>query len=96
VRVGKHASRYSDWDISLGAGAGVTLLRFNTGQPVSDRGSYLAPVLRAEVGYGGIKLGYEMTIGSHDNFDSSTDPVRLAYSAQTLALTILFSPDPED
>jgi hypothetical protein len=96
LRVGKHASRYSDWEVSLGAGIGVSLLSFNTGQPVRDSGSYLAPALRAELGYGSFKLGFESALGSHDNFDANSTPVRLAYRAQTLTLTLIGGPDPED
>ena len=74
----------------------MALLSFNTGQPVRDSGTYLAPALRAELGYESFKVGFESALGGHDNFDANSTPVRLAYRAQTLTLTFITRPDPED
>jgi hypothetical protein len=95
-RIGRHASRYSDWAISLGGGAGVSLVSFNSGQPISDSGSWLSPVFRIEAGYSSFKVGFESSLGAHKAYSSDAAADRVAYRTQTLTLTLTTQPDQED
>lgn len=96
ARVGAHASRYGDWPIALGAGAGATLYTFNLGEPVADSGTFIQPQFKLEAAYSIFKLGYAMGIGYHDNFASSSDQIRLSYLTQFITLNLATQANPED
>ncbi len=96
ARLGGRASRYADWDFSLGAGIGVELVSFSTGEPVSASATYLAPVARVEAAYGFVHVFAEVALTAHDDFASPQDPVRLSYQQKSVGLGVLFKAEPDD
>lgn len=96
ARLGGRASRYADWDLSLGAGVGVELVSFATGEPVSASSTYLAPVARVEAAYGFAHVFAEVALAAHDDFASPQDPVRLSYQQKSFGLGVLFKAAADD
>jgi hypothetical protein len=76
LRLGTHASRYGDWSpsedwsVSLGAGAGIAAVAFETEGPLEDSGAFIAPALRLEVYFGVLKFGFETWLGEARPFSS--------------------------
>lgn len=96
ARLGGRASRYADWDWSLGAGLGVELVSFSTGEPVSASSTYVSPVARVEAAYGFVHVFAEAALTAHDDFASPQDPVRLSYRQKSFGLGFLFKAAPDD
>ncbi|MGC4087017.1 MAG: hypothetical protein QM756_03770 [Polyangiaceae bacterium] len=96
ARFGRHASRYGDSTFSFAAGAGATLLTFNTGQPVADSGTFVQPVVKLELGFSSYKVGFATALGYHDNFSSDSAPLRVGYRTQLITFSFINQPDPED
>jgi hypothetical protein len=96
ARLGGRASRYADWDLSFGAGVGVELVSFSTGEPVSASSTYLAPVARVEAAYGFVHVFAEAGLTAHDDFASPQDAVRLSYQQKSIGLGLLFKAAPDD
>jgi len=93
ARIGRNASRYAEWPVSLGAGVGFDLVHFSGG-PDSKSQTYLAPDLRLEAGYGMFQVGYEAQLGSHStSFDANTT---IAYSTSVFTLGVVEQPEPDE
>jgi hypothetical protein len=94
ARVGRHASRYGAWDVSLGAGVGFSFVDLSAGEPIANSAAYLAPALRLEAAYGIFQAGYEMALTNHDKSFGGAD--HLSYRMTTITLAIALQPEPDD
>ncbi len=94
ARLGRNASRYGAWDLSVGAGVGVSLIHFSAGDPIVNSAGYLAPALRIEAAYSFFQVGYEMALSSHEQSLGGAD--HLAYRVHTFTLGCVWQPPADD
>lgn len=94
ARLGRNASRYAAWDVSLGAGVGVSVIDFSAGDPIVNSAGYAAPAVRLEAAYSFFQVGYEMALSSHDKALGGAD--HLAYRVHSFTLGFVWQPPADD
>ena len=94
ARIGRRASRVGAWDLSVGAGVGLSLIHFSAGGPIVSSPSYLAPALRLEVAYKVFQLAYESALSSHDESFGGADHLR--YQSHSIMIGAFFQPEVDD